>query len=251
MLIRPQTTLPRDNIEAGFIRKQILTRLQHINNLSVDQYRIHPPSHFDQLYFSAIHGLLDLGVSSNEAELVVNQVFQQFRPTWAIANLFSALESGNSEDALVCLEQDEDLVHAEDDEGRTALIVAAGKNMGSVVKETLKMNSFIGYTCCNGNTALMEAAIHGSMESATLLLVADACTEQCNDQGITALGHALDNKRWDIMAVLIEAGASGLLCRNLDDSSTALVEDFSERFDEVIGSLKTGSCEMLTQQKNT
>jgi len=104
-----------------------------------------------------------------------------------------------------------------DQDGWTALMVAAAKNQQEIVRLLIVAGANVDLITQYGYTALMKVAISNRPEIARLLIVAGADVDLVEQDGYTALMLAAQSNNTEIVRLLIAAGA------NLD-----LIDQFGE-----------------------
>jgi ankyrin repeat protein len=95
--------------------------------------------------------------------------------------------------------------------GNTALMLAAGKDNLDIVKELIANGDEIDKANNMGYTALLFAAIEGKSNVVKLLIAHGAEIDKADNDGWTALIHTADNGHLDIAKELLNAGSDLLL----------------------------------------
>ena len=121
--------------------------------------------------------------------------------------------------------------NAANDNGWTALIIAASKNYSGVVNILLAAGANPNATLDNGFTALMWAAQEGYLGVANILLAAGANPNATPDDGFTALMWTAQEGYPEIANILLAAGANPNMAKN--DGYTALMWAAQEGYLEV------------------
>ena len=112
-------------------------------------------------------------------------------------------------------------VHAVDNVGRTALMVAAQRGDAFVVQELYKVGARLDTDDKDGNTAVMLAAIGGYWDVVHELVEGGATLDMCDKGGKTAMMLAAGEGHELVVAELIQAGADLEVCDH--DGNTAIM----------------------------
>ena len=99
-------------------------------------------------------------------------------------------------------------VNAQDEEGKTALILASDRGYTEIVKLLLEAGANVNLQDSHGNTALMWASSKGHIEVVRLLLESGAKVDLQNKDGATALMWASGDGKKEIAKILLENGAN-------------------------------------------
>ena len=92
--------------------------------------------------------------------------------------------------------------------GLTMLMMATQYNRVAMVKALLKAGAQVNSQDLDGNTALIRASRSGYTEIVKMLLsVEGIAINVCNNDGLTAVRHALSNEKQEVADLLIQAGA--------------------------------------------
>ena len=118
-------------------------------------------------------------------------------------------------------------VHAVNNRGRTALMVAAQRGDAFVVHELSQVGARLDAEDEDGNTAIMLAAIGGHFDVVGVLVKAGAELDVCDKGGNTAIMHAAVKGDTNVVSQLIEASVD-LEVRN-KDGKTAIMLAATER----------------------
>jgi hypothetical protein len=98
-------------------------------------------------------------------------------------------------------------VNLRDEDGRTALMFAAGYGRLEIVELLLRAGAKVNAQSKSGATALMEAAREGATETVRALLLAGADVSLRDEDGHSALWHARDNEHDETASLLLAFGA--------------------------------------------
>ena len=214
------------------------------------------PTEYDECEAYLNIALDDYGVEKSVRELVVQKYMMRFNPTWESSHLFFALAESQEDTVEFLLDHFPNLIGEENSYGCTPLTVAASLNEVSALRKLIGMGADLNaispdykvdHIDCEGSSPLIEAAENGSKDAIVLLIKAGADMEISDRSGRTALGLALDNQQWATMEILVTSGASGLLCRNRDDSVTILRCGESDCLSEIIELLRTGDNNVIVR----
>jgi ankyrin repeat protein len=126
-------------------------------------------------------------------------------------------------------------INAKNNEGDTALMVAAYKNHREIVEALSAAKADINAKNRYGNTAVMWAALHGRANAVQALIVADADLNAKDNYSYTALMWAALNNRPAIVELLIAADADKNIVNEKDDNKKA--RDFARdkiAYDEAV-----------------
>ncbi|EAY13846.1 hypothetical protein TVAG_044060 [Trichomonas vaginalis G3] len=99
-------------------------------------------------------------------------------------------------------------INEKDNDGKTALYIAAGINRKEIAEFLISHGANINEKNNDGETALQDAARHNSKEIAELLISHGANIEEKNDYGETALHIAARHNSKEIAELLISHGAN-------------------------------------------
>lgn len=123
-------------------------------------------------------------------------------------------------------------VNAKNNEGSTALTVAAESGHTELVKLLLAKNADPNVKTENGWTVLMYASQHGHNDVIKALLGSGAKIEEKKKDGVTALIIASSNNQPETVRLLIAKGADVVAKDN--DGWTALIYAVNKEHDEVV-----------------
>lgn len=108
------------------------------------------------------------------------------------------------------------MLNARDDEGMTALNIAAFNGNTEIVNELLERGADLSIGDIDGSQPIHCAAINGSIEVVELLRRKGASINDKDDNGATPLSFATGRRHTDLIRYLIESGAD-LNIRDIDD----------------------------------
>ena len=127
-------------------------------------------------------------------------------------------------------------INAKDDEGATALTVAAEAGHFDIAKKLLADGADVNSQDNDGWTALMSAAAAGHREIVQLLLEAGSEVNAKTNFGLTALMSAAGSGRTEVVELLIEKGAD--IKAKDHNTWTALIWASSEGHQDAVEVLK-------------
>ena len=113
-------------------------------------------------------------------------------------------------------------VHAVDNGGRTALMVAAQSGDAFVVHGLIQVGARLDTEDEDGNTAIMLAAIGGRLDVVSVLVKAGAKLDVCDKGGNTAIMHAAVKGDTNVASQLFEASANLEVCNKDGNTATML-----------------------------
>ena len=119
----------------------------------------------------------------------------------------NAARDGDIVKVHAILDADPKVVDARDNDGVTALILAAQNGHAEVAKQLLDKGAAADARNNDGWTALMVAAANGHVEVAKQLLDKGAAVDVRNNDGWTALMYAVGTRHADVVALLKDHGA--------------------------------------------
>ncbi|MFL6734879.1 MAG: ankyrin repeat domain-containing protein, partial [Sphingomicrobium sp.] len=123
-------------------------------------------------------------------------------------NFVKAVRDNDADKALPLLTSRAGVVNATDTNGDTALTVAIARNDNMWTLFLLDRGADPDMRGHNGDTPLIAAARVGYLEAAEQLLVRNAKVDLPNGKGETALMVAVQQRRRDIVKLLLEQGAN-------------------------------------------
>lgn len=153
--------------------------------------------------FAMIHGYVEV----TKQLLAASSVLINLKESVNYERLKSTIIKGHVETANLFIEKlTKDSLDVTNEEGQTILMWAAGKpTCLAIVELLLERGANPNATCKLGQTALMEAAYFGSLESASALLKAKARLDLYNKQGQCALSLAIQKKQQSIQQLFLQA----------------------------------------------
>ncbi|CAN1211166.1 ankyrin repeat domain-containing protein [Tumidithrix helvetica PCC 7403] len=98
--------------------------------------------------------------------------------------------------------------NAPDENGETALMIAASNNHIEIVKLLLTYGANVNGGSYQAGYPLMAAAREGHIEIVRLFLRKGAKVNLAADEGFTALDEAIEENRVDVVKLLLESGAN-------------------------------------------
>ncbi len=149
-------------------------------------------------------------ISEKYKALVIEALKNRFfeKPQQAQDELFTLSEDGTlSQFALEVLLKAGANLNMENQDGGTALMMAALNGPGKIVEMLIKNGADINNQNKAGTTALMVASLKGNIEVARMLIEKDADINKQNEYGTTALIAAAESGSTAIVNLLIEKGA--------------------------------------------
>ena len=124
-------------------------------------------------------------------------------------------------------------VNAQDEQGSTALMMAAYQNHVGVVKALIAADADVNkQDNAIGNTALMFAVIQGHVDSVKALIAAGADVEKQNEHGNTALMMAAYHNHVNIGKELLRAGAD-VNAQNEQGNTALMIATLQGQLDSV------------------
>ena len=143
----------------------------------------------------------------------------QFRKRISDQQFLEMCKEGNTQGVIEAIKSGAN-VNAKDNDGFTALILAAVFGHTEIVKALIQAGADINAKNNDGWTALMVATIRGNTETVKALIQAGADVNAKNHKGETALMWAAWRGRTENVNALIEAGADDLTD---NEGKTALI----------------------------
>jgi ankyrin repeat protein len=125
---------------------------------------------------------------------------------WAPGNFLEAAKNGKSDVVGLFLQAGMDSESA-DEQGRTALILAATEGHTAIVKTLVANGADVKDTDEQGKTALIWAAESDHIPAVQALLVNGADVNHAANDGMTALAAAKNKGDAELVALLEKAGA--------------------------------------------
>jgi ankyrin repeat protein len=162
-------------------------------------------------YTRTVVGLLGLmvvlaGCSKSPQEQARDKLVGEMGVVWAPGNFLEAAKNGKSDVAGLFLQAGMDSETA-DEQGRTALILAATEGHTSTVKTLIANGADVKDTDQQGKTALIWAAESDHIPAVQALLVNGADVNHAANDGTTALAAARNKSDAELVALLEKAGA--------------------------------------------
>lgn len=162
-------------------------------------------------YTRTVVGLLALmavfaGCSKNPQEQARAKLVGEMGVVWAPGNFLEAAKNGKSDVVGLFLQGGMDSESA-DEQGRTALILAATAGHTATVKTLIANGADVKNTDKQGKTALIWAAELDQIPAVQALLVNGADVNHAANDGTTALVAAKNKGDAELVALLEKAGA--------------------------------------------
>ena len=162
-------------------------------------------------YTRSVIGLLALTVvlascSKSPQEQARNKLVGEMGVVWAPGNFLDAAKNGKSDVVGLFLQAGMDSETA-DEQGRTALILAATAGHTATVKTLIANGADVKDTDKQGKTALIWAAELDQIPAVQALLVNGADVNHAANDGTTALAAAKNKGDAELVALLEKAGA--------------------------------------------
>jgi ankyrin repeat protein/L-ascorbate metabolism protein UlaG (beta-lactamase superfamily) len=132
------------------------------------------------------------------------------------------------------LKEDPSLLNARDDEGMTALNIAAFNGNTEIVNELLERGADLSIGDIDGSQPIHCAAINGSIEVVELLRKKGASINDKDDNGATPLSFATGRRHIDLLRYLIENGAD-LNARDIDGMTALFLASTQEIAELLVG----------------
>ncbi len=146
------------------------------------------------------------GCSKSPQEQARNKLVGEMGVVWAPGNFLEAAKNGKSDVVGLFLQAGMDSETA-DDQGKTALILAAAEGHTATVKTLLANGADVKNTDKQGKTALISAAEWDHIPAVQALLVNGADVNHQANDGSTALAAAKSKGDAELVALLEKAGA--------------------------------------------
>lgn len=146
------------------------------------------------------------GCSKSPQEQARNKLVGAMGVVWAPGNFLDAAKNGKSDVVGLFLQGGMDSETA-DDQGKTALILAAAEGHTATVKTLLANGADVKNTDKQGKTALIWAAEWDHIPAVQALLVNGADVNHQANDGATALAAAKTKGDAELVALLEKAGA--------------------------------------------
>lgn len=144
--------------------------------------------------------------SKSPQEQARNQLVGEMGVVWAPGNFLDAAKNGKSDVVGLFLQAGMDS-ETTDEQGKTALILAAAEGHTAVVKTLLANGADVNNTDKQGKSALVWAAEWDHIPAVQALLVNGADVNRKAMDGLTALAAAKDKGDAELVALLEKAGA--------------------------------------------
>ena len=162
-------------------------------------------------YTRTVVGLLALaavlgGCSKSPQEQARNKLVGEMGVVWAPGNFLDAAKNGKS-DVVGLFQQAGMDSETTDDQGRTALILAAAEGHTATVKTLIANGADVKNTDKHGKTALIWAAEWDHIPAVQALLENGADVNHKGNDGTTALVAAKAKGDAELVALLEKAGA--------------------------------------------
>jgi ankyrin repeat protein len=122
--------------------------------------------------------------------------------------IVEAARRGNLEKVNQLIKKDKASVNKSDENGFTALMIAATRGNLDCIKALINAGSKVDQADTDGRTALMFVVQIGHANCLQALIAANAQVNQTDHNGLTALTVAAQNGHSDIMKLLLENGAN-------------------------------------------
>ena len=148
------------------------------------------------------------GIKGSKARAIGNTLIKPFMPSRKEELFFSLIYRDMTHEVSSMLQKDNKLVLSVDEEGNTALSLAAKNDQILIMKLCLEHGADINHQNYADMTALHLAARDGRMYALKTLIAAGADVNKIHSGSGTALSDALRDERYGVFTQLIKSGAT-------------------------------------------